>query len=312
MGCASVAAPVDQPASITALSLAIDPERPDHRQFGRLRYLNGWVLSSANPEFGGYSALDVDGDTFLALSDFGHFVRFRLRGSGVVDQVSFAKLPEGPGHRGTKADSDSEAMVVDRARNMAWVSFEQYNAIFRFSADLGSVQARATPTAMEKWPSNGGPESMTRLRDGRFVILAEDAIAGENGRQGLLFAGDLTAPDAQPIRFSYQPPDRYVPTDIAQLPDGKLLVLNRHYTVIDGVWAALTLIDPAALREGAELKGELIAEFRKPYAIDNMEALAVTHDQGRTILWIMSDDNVSALQRTLLLKFALEDSPAIR
>jgi hypothetical protein len=34
-----------------------------------------------------------------------------------------------------------------------------------------------------------------------------------------------------------------------------------------------------------------------------MEGLAVTQEAGRTILWIASDDNLLALQRTLLLKF---------
>ena len=47
--------------------------------------------------------------------------------------------------------------------------------------------------------------------------------------------------------------------------------------------------------------------LRAPAAIDNMEALSVTRERGRTILWIASDDNFSPLQRTLLLKFALVD-----
>jgi hypothetical protein len=38
-----------------------------------------------------------------------------------------------------------------------------------------------------------------------------------------------------------------------------------------------------------------------------MEALSVDSENGRTILWIASDDNFNPLQRTLLLKFALAD-----
>jgi hypothetical protein len=40
-----------------------------------------------------------------------------------------------------------------------------------------------------------------------------------------------------------------------------------------------------------------------------MEALSVTRELGRTIVWIASDDNFSPLQRTLLLKFALDQAP---
>ena len=40
--------------------------------------------------------------------------------------------------------------------------------------------------------------------------------------------------------------------------------------------------------------------------IDNMEGLAVHRDEaGRTILTLVSDDNYSILQRTLILQFAL-------
>jgi hypothetical protein len=36
-----------------------------------------------------------------------------------------------------------------------------------------------------------------------------------------------------------------------------------------------------------------------------MEGVSTTVENGRTIVWLVSDDNFSPLQRTLLLKFAL-------
>ena len=36
---------------------------------------------------------------------------------------------------------------------------------------------------------------------------------------------------------------------------------------------------------------------------------SVEQDGGRTIVWLASDDNFSAVQRTLLLKFVLEEEP---
>jgi hypothetical protein len=42
------------------------------------------------------------------------------------------------------------------------------------------------------------------------------------------------------------------------------------------------------------------------YQIDNMEGLAMHRNaQGETILTLVSDDNFSPVQRTLLLQFAL-------
>jgi hypothetical protein len=91
------------------------------------------------------------------------------------------------------------------------------------------------------------------------------------------------------------------------LPDGRVLVINRHYTPVDGVSAVLTVIDPEAIRPGAVLIGRELARLAPPLTVDNMEALAVTREGGRTIVWIASDDNFNPLQRTLLLKFAMEE-----
>jgi len=49
----------------------------------------------------------------------------------------------------------------------------------------------------------------------------------------------------------------------------------------------------------------VIARFEPPVTSDNYEGLSVTIENGRPIIWIVSDDNYSLWQRTLLLKFAL-------
>ena len=49
------------------------------------------------------------------------------------------------------------------------------------------------------------------------------------------------------------------------------------------------------------------ARFRRATGADDMEALAIERAGGRTIRWLASDDNFSALQRMLLLKFELKE-----
>ena len=129
---------------------------------------------------------------------------------------------------------------------------------------------------------------------------------GRNGRSALLFDGDpaLAATPATTLR--YRPPAGYRATDAALLPDGRLLVLNRRFAWLEGVSTALVLVEPGAIRPGATFEGRLVARLGWPLANDNMEAMSVTREGGRTILWLASDDNFSPLQRTLLLKFALE------
>jgi hypothetical protein len=56
------------------------------------------------------------------------------------------------------------------------------------------------------------------------------------------------------------------------------------------------------------MEGELLAEMRKPITVDNMEGLdVVTTPDGRTLVFMLSDDNQSSRQRTLLMMFELQD-----
>ena len=61
----------------------------------------------------------------------------------------------------------------------------------------------------------------------------------------------------------------------------------------------------ATLKPGAMLDGAYLIEADLGQEIDNMEGLSVHLDKGRTILTLISDDNFSFLQRTVLLEFEL-------
>ncbi|MEA3032544.1 MAG: hypothetical protein QOH86_560, partial [Sphingomonadales bacterium] len=150
---------------------------------------------------------------------------------------------------------------------------------------------------------NRGPEAMLRLPDGRFLVFEEG-----NGRGGdlLLFAGDPAVAGTRAAKLRYRPPPHYRATDAALLPGGRALVLNRRWTVLQGFTAKLTIVPLDRLIPGAELVGREIADFRPPLVVDNLEGLSVVREAGRTFVWITSDDNYLPLQRTLLLKFALE------
>ena len=62
----------------------------------------------------------------------------------------------------------------------------------------------------------------------------------------------------------------------------------------------------AALAPGATVDGPTLIDADMGYQIDNMEGLSVHRDAtGEIMLTLMSDDNFSALQRTILLQFRL-------
>jgi hypothetical protein len=67
----------------------------------------------------------------------------------------------------------------------------------------------------------------------------------------------------------------------------------------------VTIADALVPQAGATIERREIARLQPPLTIDNMEGVSVTVENGRTIVWLVSDDNFFPLQRTLLLKFAL-------
>lgn len=289
---------------VVATPIPIDREDPAHRVFGRLRYIAGWHLTSRERNFGGYSALRVEDDEILALADTGDHVRFRLSPAGVVSETRFGRLPALPSYRGDRGDRDSESMAFGPEGDI-WVGFEYRNAILRYAPGFKALISMAFPPAMRNWARNSGAEAMVRLTGGRFVVFAEGQAIAPHIHLALLFPGDPTNPKNVPFRFGYRPPLGYVPTDAQQLPDGRIVVLHRHFSLFEGFWTAISIIDPAGIKPGATVTGELVAELKPPLNIDNMEGLSVTREGDRTMLWIISDDNQVPIERTLLLKFEL-------
>jgi hypothetical protein len=292
----------DMPVFATPIEL--DAADPGHVRVGGLRYLGGWHLTSRQRNFGGYSALSVQGDRFFALADTGDYLRFRMARPGVVSEPRFGRLPAFPAYTGSRSDSDSESMTIGPQGDV-WVGFEYHNAVLRYPADLSQLTSMAWPRAMRQWSRNSGPEAMARLEGGRFVLFAEGKAIAPHVQAALMFPGDPTSMKNEPFAFGYRPPLNYSPTDAQQMPDGRLVVLNRHFGVFDGFWAAVTIIDPAKIQPGAVVEGTLIAELKPPLNVDNMEGISVTQEGGRTIIWMVSDDNQVPVERTLLLKFEL-------
>lgn len=294
-------------AEMEAQPVALDWRNPARVKLGGLTFLGGVHLLGPAPAFGGFSAMMVEGDRFTLLSDGGNIVRFRMGADWRIREPRFAELPDGPGRGWHKSERDSESLTRDPATGQLWVGFERANAIWRYAPGFARAEAHAAPPAMADWPENGGAEAMVRLRDGSFMVLAEseDGDAGDT-RRGLWFSGDPVSTPRPGFMFSYRPPRGFKPTDIAELPDGRLVVLNRKASLREAFTAVVTIVERRAVGPRRIATGREIARFAAPVVHDNFEALAVTREGRDTILWIASDDNQWRVQRSLLLKFRLE------
>lgn len=301
---ASVAKAPDRSSVVHFQPITLDRDQPERRKFGDLTLLGAWKLSSSNPTFGGISSMRVSNGRVTALSDAAYVLEFPFDGG--QRKASLRSRPLPGIYTSPEPDRDSESMTTDPATGDTWVGFETSNSIRHFSPGLTVKLGWVAPPAMRLWPENQGPEAMVRLSDGRFLVFSEASPGPNHSAEALLFQGDPIRNGQPPIRFYYLPPDGFSPTDAAELPDGRVLVLNRHFSIFDGIAAALMIIDPRRIAANRILPEQLVARLDPPLNIDNMEALSIEQRDGHTIVWIASDDNFNPLQQTVLFKFALD------
>lgn len=268
-----------------------------------------WHLTSPNDRFGSWSALLALGDgSLLALGDRGQSLRLPHPPAGS------AEIGELFPHLGNdKPAQDVESATRDPASGRIWLGLEGRNAIFRMDPALHPL-ASVQPQEMRHWPDNGGPEALLRLSDGRFLVLSEDPVPIDGrASMGLLFPSDPVG-GARPGTFAFTPPSGLYPSDMTQLPDGRVLVLARGVHLVPPHFSvSILLADPAAIRAGKPWPWQLVARIdgrAVPY--ENYEGIAVAGgaNGGPVTIWLICDDNQSVLlQRTLLVKLRWQPPP---
>ncbi|MBM3489772.1 MAG: esterase-like activity of phytase family protein [Alphaproteobacteria bacterium] len=282
-------------------------------RIGQLSFVAGLELTSPDGRFGGLSGLVIEGATnrLIAVSDRGRWFTARLLRSADgrlvgLEQGDLSPMLSLDGRTGVRGLSiDAEALTREPDGSLV-VAFEHRHRLWRyaFSADPATAVpvALASPRDLTQAPDNGGIEALVALATGELLAIAEELTDGDG-----MLVGWLGHPGKwQPIR--YRPTGQFRPTDLALLPSGDVLVLERRFSWVGGVAARLARLAAASIRPGAVLEGQEIARLERPLELDNFEGLAVaTHPEGGLWLYLVSDDNFNPLQRTLLLQFHLPD-----
>lgn len=301
------------PVEITARRIAaFEPRSPEKRRFGAMQFRGGLVLSCGHPRFGGFSALwrSADGRGLVSLTDRGYWLTAkvstadgRLAGLEATEMAAMLDAAGRPLARSKSFDTESLAI----AGGHAYVGVERTHEILRFDWARDGVEARArslpVPAPIKKLPRNRGLEALGIVPAGphKGAIVA---ISERSGKEDEATLGMLTGAGA-PGFFQVARPGGYDITDLAFLPGGDMLLLERWYRPWRGVGMRIRRIALADLKAGAVLDGPVLIEADLGCEIDNMEGLSVHLENGRTVLTLISDDNFSAIQRTLLLEFEL-------
>ncbi|MFU7528304.1 esterase-like activity of phytase family protein [Qipengyuania sp. ASV99] len=300
------AAPIVAQADIFPLTqpVMLDPADPDREEIGELIYRGGLVIEPGEAEIGGISGLEWHDGRLYAVIDDGRWLTMEpdeFEGRLIdLTAITIAPLLDERGRK-LRGKEDSDAEAITRMADGSWlIAFEQNHRIWRYSADLASA-AQAYPADLSgivsAGPDNNGIETLVMTGDtlilcGEFVGEDRPNCRGIEGGQNR----DIAV--AAPIG-AYNP----VPTDAACASDGACYILLRDYTPGVGNHAAIL-----AVRRAEEPR--VIATFDPSITIDNFEGLALREQYGKTYLYIVSDNNFSSSQRTLLLKFEIKAAVA--
>ena len=293
---------------------SFDPRHADQLRFGALEFRGGLELTSSFRQFGGLSALRIfeDGARFVSLSDKGWWLVGRIvYADGRPVAIADAEMAPVLGADGYPLAGhgwhDTESIAGDG--DTLYVGIERVNRIMRFDFGRSGVRARGQPIPVPPGifalPNNKGLEAMAFVPQGRPLAGTLIAIS-ERGldRNGNLKAFLIGGPN--PGEFSVKRSDDFDISDCALLPSGDLLVLERRFTWTSGVAIRVRRIALATVKPAAVVDGSVLMFADMGYQIDNMEGLAVHRSAGGdTILTMISDDNFSVLQRTILLQFRL-------
>jgi hypothetical protein len=191
---------------------------------------------------------------------------------------------------------------------IAYVGIERVNQVVRFDYAKDGLRARGrplpVPPGMKLLPHNKSIECLEMGPKGSplagtLISISEQGLDTRGNLMSFLIGGAGGV-------FSLKRTDEFDVSDCAGTPDGKLLVLERRFSWTRGLAIRIRSVPLATIKPGALVDGRELMFADMGYQIDNMEGLSVHREpSGALVLTLISDDNFSPLQRTLLLQFTL-------
>ena len=283
------------------------------RRFGKLEFRGGLQLTSPAKEFGGISSLRVEGNgnRFLGVTDVGRWIRGRIVYSGATP-VGLADVEMAPalGPDGKRLTQrrwyDLEALTEDAGT--VYVGIERVHRIVKFDVAKDGLRARGVPidvpAEFDKLPDNKSIEGLAVVPKGQplagaLIVITEAALDADGNNRAFLLGGP------KPGEFRITRSEDFDVTDCALLPNGDLLILERRFSILRSAMR-IRRIAAADIKPDAIVDPPVIFYADFGQHIDNFEGLGVHRTPtGETVLTLISDDNFSPLQRTLLMQFTL-------
>ncbi|MFT4184760.1 MAG: esterase-like activity of phytase family protein [Rhizobium sp.] len=320
-GCASMEAPEGGPAEIRAMAIPTFKPGSGETRFGALEFLGGLEFSSSNSLLGAISAIRLRPDQrqFISVLDTGHWLTGTIErdGEGRLKGIADARIEpmidrDGRTDAG-KGAMDAEGLALRDGKVL--VSYEQRHRVDVYP-DPGFETARPESSIPILIPrkqlrSNRSLEALmiappSSPLSGATVIVAEDSLDEQGNMLAAILDGPLKG------RFTVRHSDDFDASDGVFLADGDLLLLERRFDFAHGIGTRIRRIAGGDIRPDAVVDGKVIFQANSSDQIDNMEGIdAFRAPDGTIHLILVSDDNHSILQRSLMLEFRLRDDTLV-
>jgi hypothetical protein len=190
-----------------------------------------------------------------------------------------------------------------------YIGIERVEQIVRIDYRRDGFKARAEPIKVpadfKTFKYNKSLECLVAppqgsLLAGVLIVVTERSLDARGNLRSFILDGDRVT------RFSVRRTDGFDVSDCVVLKPGDLLLLERRYSLMRGVAMRIRRVPLESLKADAVVDGRPMIEADLASQIDNMEGMAVHRTaNGETIITLVSDDNFSFIQRSLLLQFAV-------
>ena len=309
------------PADIHATVISTFRPGSQETQFGALEFIGGLELSSDDALLGAISAIRFRPDQrhFVSVLDTGHWLTGAIerddkgRLKGITEARIMPMIDRYGGTDAGKGAMDAEGLAL--RGDHVLVSYEQYHRVDAYP-DPGFETSSPDDTIPILIPrrqlrANRSLEALMIAPQssplaGAAVIVAEDSLNDEGNMLAAILDGPLQG------RFTVRHYDGFDVSDGVFLPDGDLLLLERRFGLAHGLGMRIRRIAGADIKPEALVDGTVIFEASTREQIDNMEGIDVFRAADGTLhLILVSDDNHSILQRSLMLEFRLREDSVV-
>ncbi|NLR99067.1 hypothetical protein HGP17_19785 [Rhizobium sp. P38BS-XIX] len=305
------------PANVRAIEISNFKQGSSETRFGSLEFIGGLELSSDNALLGAISAIRFRPDQrqFISVLDTGHWLTGTIerddkgRLKGITDARITPMIDRSGGIDPGRGAMDAEGLAL--RGNHVLVSYEQYHRVdvypdpgFEISPPDGTLPL---PLPQFELRSNRSLEALmiapaASPLAGGAVTVAEDSLDDQGNMLAAILDGPLHG------RFSVRHYGGFNVSDGVFLPDGDLLLLERRFGLAQGLGVRIRRIAGPDIKPGAVVDGRVIFKADTRDQIDNMEGIDVFRAADGSIhVILISDDNHSILQRSLMLEFRLLD-----